>query len=138
MRLPSHFPLISHLSGVMEAMGICECLPLLTESGQTCFKPTSFIHDRIPTINYFHSMATNHGIGGEASKSNQPIQLMNKFDSLLWKVLYEPCEVSDTYEEDLISSDKEESPELSLPPPPNNPSKNLSPKANLEGLKTKS
>lgn len=101
-------------------MGVSECLPPLFKPGHACLEPISVNHDNAPKSNGLHLVATGNGLDEEVLESNDPIQLMNKFESLLSEDQHKPCEEGETQDEDLIASDKEESPHLGSPSPPKN------------------
>lgn len=77
----------------MDVNGSSECSPLITKSGKTSFEPPppfSFNDGNIPKNNCINLLASNNGLDCEPLGTNEPTQIMNKFDTLLSDEQYEP------------------------------------------------
>lgn len=70
---------------------------------QASFKPSSSNKVNIPKSNCFNLLANKNGLGGDPLDANQPIKLMNTFDSLLLEEQFEPYEDCEIHGEDLTS-----------------------------------
>lgn len=73
----------------------------------------------------------------EDLESSEPIQLKNKFDSLISEDHSKPCEEDETQEETLLSLDKQELPEAGVSLHSDKPSQKAKPKGRPRGSKDK-
>lgn len=78
--------------------GESEFHPPLNNTRQASFQPSSSNDNIIPKSNYSNLLSTSNELGHEPLETNEPIQLINKLDSLVSDEQYEPCEDGDIHE----------------------------------------
>lgn len=94
----------------------------LKKLGQASFEPLPSKDDNNPNNNRTNLLATYSGLDCEPVATNEPIKLMNKFDTLLLEEEYEPYEDGGN-QDGLTCYDKEDSGYGSTSPPPPPPPK---------------
>lgn len=76
-------PSLNHVSGIVDGNDTSKCLPSISKSWQASLATSASNYCNIPKNNCVNLPDNNIDPDGEPLETNEPIQLMNKFDSPL-------------------------------------------------------